>query len=48
MKSCSSFVSEKVSVLNLFFKYKCIITNYFTLVFNGFDCKSYFEASNEF
>ena len=48
MESCSSLVSRKVSVLNLFFKYYCTIINCFTLVFNGFDCKPYFKASNEF
>ena len=47
MESCSSLVSKKVSVLNLIFKYLCIIINCFTLVFNGFDCKPCFKASNE-
>ena len=40
-------VNKKVSVLNLFFKYYCIIINCFTLVFIGFDCKPYFKASKQ-
>ena len=41
-------VNKKVSVLNLFFKYQCIVINCFTLVFNDFDCKPYFKANNGF
>ena len=44
MELCSSLVSKKVSVLNLFFKYWFIIINCFTLVFNGFDCKPYLKS----
>ena len=39
MESCSSFVTENVSVLNLFFNTSVLFINNFTLVFqasNGF------------
>ena len=43
-------VNKKVSVLNLFFKYQCIIINCFTLVFNGFELSKHIlkQANNEF
>ena len=43
-----NYCKRKVSVLNLFFKYYCIIINCFTLVFNGFDGKPYLKENNEF
>ena len=36
MKSCSSFVTENVSVLNLFFNTSVLFINRFTLVWYGF------------
>ena len=45
MKSCSIFVIENVSVLNLFFLITSVLfINRFTLVCNGFDFKPYLKS----
>ena len=46
MESCSSFVTRKVSVLNLFFNTSELFINRFTLVCYGFKCiKPYFKKT---
>ena len=48
MESCSSLVSRKGECSKPIFPILVYyIINCFTLVFNGFDCKPCFKASNE-
>ena len=45
MELCSSLAGKEVNVLNLFFlTVVYYIINFFTLLFNGFDCKPFFRS----
>ena len=48
MESCSSFVTENVSVLNLFFNTSVIFINRFTLVCYGFKVLNHITSKQWF
>ena len=48
MKSCSSFVTENVSVLNLFFNTSVLFINRFTLVCYGFKVLNHITSKQWF